>query len=277
MQTSNCNIHVNVDESLYEYFVKNIKRILPKDFPNIFQSSDENYFEKFDNHCDFWNEIRVPSLAITVLLKERSTYKKAEKILNSEPWRFHHKIERTDCKGTIRIGQQKFYTLNNHLPCCSISPVEENSLEKIRLVIFTKNFPKCVHVYRLLTGKEGDCIKSDFCLFNITPYLQIAIKQCHPAVVLYNLPTMSVSFCLNIGYVLPLLSSTTSDCDGNKIVLIDSDSQDSGWSSEETRSLSSTTSSRFSGSYYSLSSCSRKRGKRLKDRHSVEIMYGLLQ
>ncbi|CAD5122565.1 unnamed protein product [Dimorphilus gyrociliatus] len=277
MQTSNCNVHVNINESLYEFFMRNLKRILPKDLPNFFQSSDDNYFEKID-HRDFWDEIRVPSLAITVLLKERSSFKKAEKILNTEPWMFHHKIERTDSKGTIRIGQQKFYTLNNHLPCCSISPVEESSLERLRLVIFTKNFPESVHVYRLLTGKEGDCIKSDFCLFNITPYLQIAIKQCHPAVVLYNLPYLSVSFYLNTGFVLPLLPSSKSDCDGNKIVLIDTDSHDSGWSSEETRSLSSTTSSRLSSSYYSLpSSISHKRGKRLKDRHSAEIMYGLLQ
>ena len=130
------------------------------------------------------NRLKTPSLSFVLMLKEDHPLEGTMLIQRFKdlPWKFHHKIELSNTKGQKikSIAKQEFYQPGPGLPLWAICPVHFGS-QHLRYTIFTCNFSAMMDFYRILTGKEVEHVKANFCLFELfstkDTSVQLALKQ----------------------------------------------------------------------------------------------------
>ena len=197
------------------------------------QSKEEKLNKNGSVHT---NRLKTPSLAFVLMLKEDHPFEgtKSTHKFKDLPWKFHHKIELSNTKGQKiqSIAKQEFYQPGPGLPLWAICPVHFGS-QHLRYTIFTCNFSAMMDFYRILTGKEVEHVKANFCLFELfsTKYtsVQLALKQ---SAQLHPSPCRTAALCFRVqstGYLETLLGASlekiseslfsVSDPDGNCLLI----------------------------------------------------------
>ena len=176
------------------------------------------------------NKLKTPSLAFVLMLQERHPFQSA--VLNEKfkdlPWKFHHKIELSNIKGQKikSIAKQEFYQPGPGLPLWAICPVHFGS-QHLRYTIFTCNFSAMMDFYRILTGKEVEHVKANFCLFELFSVqgvsVQLALKQ---SAQLHPSPSRTSALCFRVestAYLETLLGASLERISGTLFAVSDPD------------------------------------------------------
>ena len=119
-------------------------------------------------------QLATPALAVVLFLREGGPLS-AEDVwqkLQCPPWQFHHKIELSNVRRMPKVGcmaQQQYYSLGStpsSVPLWSVNSVHYGN-EHLRFTVFTKSHKQMVDFYRMLSGREVDCRKTHFALFEL--------------------------------------------------------------------------------------------------------------
>lgn len=176
-----------------------------------------------------------PALSILLFMKETGymCVTDIQDTLKKPPWQFHHKVELQNKNAPHKaVAQQVFYKLGDDLPLFAACPVLTDN-EHIRVQLYVRNFEAMVDFYRLITDREIETSKPDFCIFELYRQhglaIQLSLKRCQ---YIYPVPVKSAYISFNVKSIqeVRLISKasiqkvggniyTTHDPDGNLVVL----------------------------------------------------------